>query len=99
MVHLTGPEGKEIQIESGTVRDGLEKLGVRKGAIAGLLNGKAVDFSKKVEEDGTLLPIFPDSEEGLEILRHSAAHLMAQAVSNLWPGTRYGVGPAIKDGF
>lgn len=99
MAHLMGPEGKEIQIESGTVRDGLEKLGVRKGAVAGLLNGEAVDFSRRVEEDGTLLPILPDSEEGLEILRHSAAHLMAQAVSNLYPGTRYGVGPAIKDGF
>ncbi len=99
MAHLRGPEDREIVVESGTVRDALEKMGVRKGAVAGLLNGKAVDLSRKAEEDGTLLPITADSEEGLEILRHSAAHLMAQAVSNLWPGTRYGVGPAIKDGF
>ena len=58
-----------------------------------------MDLSSEILESGDIAPIAADSEEGLDILRHSAAHLMAQAVSELYPGTRYGVGPSIKDGF
>jgi len=63
------------------------------------VNGKAVDLYRPLTESGSIEPIGPDSEEGLDILRHSAAHLMAQAVAEMYPGTRFGVGPAIRDGF
>lgn len=99
MYELKGPEGKVLAFESGSVGDALNKMGVKKGAVAANLNGRPVDLFAPVEESGDLSPIMGDSDEGLDILRHSAAHLMAQAVSVLYPGAKYGVGPSIKDGF
>ena len=99
MYELKGPEGKKLAFESGSVGDALNKMGAKKGAVAAKLNGRSVDLFAPVEESGDLSPILAGSEEGLDILRHSAAHLMAQAVSELYPGARYGVGPSIKDGF
>jgi len=99
MYELKEPGGKSVRLSSGSAGEALEKLGVKSGAVAAKLNGKAVDLSSEILESGDIAPIAADSEEGLDILRHSAAHLMAQAVSELYPGTRYGVGPSIKDGF
>ena len=99
MFELKEPGGKSVRLSSGAAGEALEKLGVKSGAVAAKLNGKAVDLSSEILESGDIAPIAADSEEGLDILRHSAAHLMAQAVSELYPGTRYGVGPSIKDGF
>jgi len=99
MYELKEPGGKSVRLSSGAAGEALEKLGVKSGAVAAKLNGKAVDLSSEILESGDIAPIAADSEEGLDILRHSAAHLMAQAVSELYPGTRYGVGPSIKDGF
>jgi len=99
MIELNGPDQKSVRIESATAGEALEKLGLRGGALAAMVNGKAVDLARHLTESGAIAPILPDSEEGLDILRHSAAHLMAQAVAEMYPGTRYGVGPAIKDGF
>ena len=99
MYELKGPEGKKLAFESGSIGDALNKMGAKKGAVAAKLNGRSVDLFAPVEESGDLSPILAGSEEGLDILRHSAAHLMAQAVSELYPGARYGVGPSIKDGF
>lgn len=99
MYALKEPGGKSIQLEEGTAAEALKKLGVISGAVAARLNGRAVDLFHPIGEGGEIAPIPADSEEGLDILRHSAAHLMAQAVEELFPGTRYGVGPSIKDGF
>lgn len=99
MYALKEPGGKSIQLEEGTAAEALKKLGVISGAVAARLNGRAVDLFHPIGEGGGIAPIPADSEEGLDILRHSAAHLMAQAVEELFPGTRYGVGPSIKDGF
>ena len=99
MYELKEPGGKTIQLEEGTAGEALKKLGVRSGAVAARLNGRAVDLFHPMGESGEIAPIPADSEEGLDILRHSAAHLMAQAVEELYPGTKYGVGPSIKDGF
>ncbi len=99
MFELKEPGGKIVRISSGTAGEALEKLGLKKGAVAAKLNGRAVDLSSEIRESGDIAPIAADSEEGLDILRHSTAHLMAQAVAELFPGTRYGVGPSIKDGF
>ncbi len=73
------------------------KLG--RDIIAARINGKLVDLSRLVEEDATLEPVPLESPEGLDILRHSTAHLMAQAVQSLYPGTQVTIGPTIEDGF
>ncbi|MDN5318437.1 MAG: threonyl-tRNA synthetase [Thermovirga sp.] len=70
-----------------------------KGAVAARFNGTLVDLHYKLTAGGFLEPVYIASEEGLEVLRHSASHLLAQAVKRLYPGTKLGIGPAIKDGF
>ena len=70
-----------------------------KKVIAANLNGELLDLSRIVNHGGNISAVTTDSAEGLEILRHSTAHLMAQAIERLYPGTHFGIGPAIKDGF
>ena len=67
--------------------------------IAAKVNGEIIDLSRVSEGAEGVEYISPESDEGLEIIRHSCAHLMAQAVERLYPGTHFGIGPAIKDGF
>src|SRR6202167_3737514 len=67
--------------------------------VAARVNGKLVDLSRPVEVDATIKPVKADSPDGLEVLRHSTAHLMAQAVQSLYPGTQVTIGPTIEDGF
>jgi threonyl-tRNA synthetase len=98
MARYAGPEGKNYEGDNTTPFDLFNEWGV-KGAIAAAVNGEAVDLYKNINGGGTILPITPESAEGLWILRHSASHLMAQAILRLYPGARFGVGPAIKDGF
>jgi threonyl-tRNA synthetase len=83
-------------------RDKAKELDVSKvlnDAIVAEFNGKFVDLSYTVTENGNLQFFTPQSGEGLETLRHSAAHIMAEAVLRLFPGTKLGIGPTIKDGF
>ena len=94
-----GSNGKQVEMARGTAGDALDALGLKKGALAAKIGECSVDLSRALEAGGDIAPILPDSEDGLDILRHSAAHLMAQAVAEMYPGTRYGVGPSIKDGF
>ena len=63
------------------------------------VGGEVVDCDKVFTEDTEFAPLFPDCEQGLELLRHSTAHLLAHAVLRLWPEAKFGIGPAIKDGF
>ncbi len=71
-----------------------------KNIIAAKLNGKPVDLNEKIQEDCVLEPIDINSSEGEEILRHSASHIMAQAVLHLFgKGVKYAIGPAIENGF
>jgi threonyl-tRNA synthetase len=67
--------------------------------IAARINGKLVDLSRGLEQDATVEAISVDSPAGLNVLRHSTAHLMAQAVQSLFPGTQVTIGPTIEDGF
>jgi threonyl-tRNA synthetase len=67
--------------------------------VAAKLNGRVVDFHTPVHESGHLELIPVDSKEGLAVLRHSTAHLMASAVMKLFPGTKLAIGPAIDEGF
>ena len=69
------------------------------GWIAAKLNGQLVDLARGVEEDAVLEGVGTDSPTALEILRHSAAHIMAQAVRSIFPEVRIAIGPAIENGF
>jgi threonyl-tRNA synthetase len=73
--------------------------GLARAALAGKLNGALVDSSYLIENDAQLAIITGRDDEALELLRHDAAHVMAQAVQELYPGTQVTIGPAIEDGF
>lgn len=102
MIQLTFPDGAVKEFERGTTTAdvaGSISPGLKKNALAGKLNGELIDFTRPIEEDGTIEIITPNSDEALEILRHSTAHLLAHAVHRLFPETKFGVGPVIENGF
>ena len=73
--------------------------GLARAALAGKVNGRLVDTSFTISEDSELQIVTPKSPEGLDILRHSTSHLMAQAVQELFPGAQVTIGPVIENGF
>jgi threonyl-tRNA synthetase len=73
--------------------------GLAKAALAGKVAGRMVDTSYTIADDSDLAIITAKSDEALELIRHDAAHVMAQAVQELYPGTQVTIGPAIEDGF
>ncbi len=99
------PEYKQINggsfsdVNALTAAQILKKMKKDKGAVAARINGEPRDLSFLVEEDAMVEPVKTDDPEGLDIIRHSTAHLLAQAVQNLFPGARFGIGPVIKDGY
>ncbi len=97
------PDGSERRYRAGTtVKDVAFDIGSRlgKAAIAGKVDGKLVDVDYPLENDVQLSIITVDSEEGLEIYRHSAAHIMAQAVKRIYgKDVKLAIGPSIEDGF
>ncbi len=89
--------GREETVEGGkTAREIFSMLGLNGDVIAAKLNGKEIDLSDKVD-NGTLEPIFLNSKEGIEILRHSAAHLLANAIVELFPNAKPTIGPPVED--
>ncbi len=80
------------------VRDVLNGIPSR-DLVAARVNGKLVDLTRKLDHDASVEPVLAESPEGLEVIRHSAAHLMAMAVQSLYPGTQVTIGPVIEDGF
>src|SRR5271166_5736143 len=67
--------------------------------VAARVNGKLVDLSRTIDTDAEVEPVAAESPEGVAVLRHSTAHLMAQAVQSMYPGTQVTIGPTIEDGF
>lgn len=99
-VRVTLSDGDPVEIRRGSrIYELASLLSVDGGIIAAKLNGSPVDLSRILDEDCSLEWISIDSPDGLEVLRHSTAHLMAQAVQNLFPGTQVTIGPTIQDGF
>ena len=101
-VKITLKDGSVREYEKGTsVLDITKDIsrGLAKNALAAKLNGQKVDLGAPVSEDSTLEIFTFDDEEGKTIYRHSTAHIMAQAVQKLFPGTKFGIGPAIADGY
>lgn len=102
MLKITLKDGSIREVEQGTsIADLAASIsrGLAKVAVAGKVNGDTKDLAYTLQEDSEVEILTIDSEEGLEVLRHSTAHLMAQAVQNLFPGTKLGIGPAIANGF
>jgi len=101
-VNITLPDGTEKAFPGPvTVAEVALSIGpgLAKAALAGKVDGKLVDTSFRIESDAELAVITPKSPEGLEILRHSTSHLMAQAVQELFPGAQVTIGPVIENGF
>ncbi|HLE88265.1 MAG TPA: threonine--tRNA ligase [Candidatus Brocadiaceae bacterium] len=102
MVKVTLPDGTKKEYKDNiTIGEVASNIGNRLGemALAGKASGVLVDLSFPIKEDISLSVITEDTEEGLEILRHSTAHIMAQAVNRLFPGAKLGIGPTIENGF
>ncbi len=96
------PDNSTIEVPEGsTAGDAAAVIGkgLARAAVAAEVNGEPVDLSHPLNEGDTLSIITADSEAGLEIMRHSAAHVLADAMMQLYPGTKLGIGPAITDGF
>ncbi len=101
MPTLSLPGGDRMDVEPGTeVQEVMDRINLPPGEyVAGKINGNWVDLYHEIEEDGEFELIPLESEDGLYILRHSTAHLTAQAVLRLFPGAKLGIGPPIDEGF
>jgi threonyl-tRNA synthetase len=102
MIHITFPDGTVKEFKKGTTTEEIAASispGLKKKAIAGKMNGNVVDLRRSLEEDGEIEIVMPETEEGLEVLRHSTAHLMAQAIKRLFKDVKLGIGPVIENGF
>jgi len=102
MPQVTLPDGSSRQFDQSiSVHDVAADIGagLAKAALAGKVNGQMVDTSFLIEQDSEVAIITAKSDEALELIRHDAAHVMAQAVQELFPGTQVTIGPAIEDGF
>jgi len=96
------PDGSSRKLPAGTlVSDVAEEISPRlaQAALAGVVDGKLVDLSYPLERDASVRIVTDKSPEALRLHRHSAAHLMAAAVTSLFPGTQCGIGPATDEGF
>ncbi len=101
-INIQFPDGNTKEFDKGTTTEDIAQSispGLRKKAVAGKFNGQLVDLTRPLEQDGAIEIITPGSEEALEVLRHSTAHLMAQALKRLYGDIKFGVGPVIEGGF
>ena len=102
MIKVTLKEGQTRELPEGvTAAQALKELGGAGDhqAVAALVDGEEADLSRGLERDCSIAPVWLDSPQGLEIMRHSAAHIMAEAVRELFPGVKVAIGPAIEAGF
>ncbi|QED48884.1 threonine--tRNA ligase [Cytobacillus dafuensis] len=102
VIKVSFPDGAVKEFPKGTTTEEIAASispGLKKKAIAGKVNGQMYDLRRPIEEDGAVEIITQDSAEALEVLRHSSAHLMAQAIKRLYKNVKLGVGPVIEGGF
>jgi threonyl-tRNA synthetase len=101
-ISVTLPDGSSKAVGAGsTVGDVAAAIGPKlaKAAVAGVVDGRTVDLSEPVEDGQEVAIVTADSDRGRHVLRHSTAHVLAEAVTALWPGAKYAIGPAIENGF
>ncbi len=102
MVKVKLPDGSIKEVPDGSSAGDVAAsigAGLAKAALAARINGNLVDLAAKVTDGCTLAIVTPKDEDGIEIMRHSAAHIMAEAICSLWPQTKLVYGPTVKDGF
>jgi threonyl-tRNA synthetase len=102
MIHVSLPDGSKKEIARGaSILELAQAIGPRlaRDAVAALVNGELRDVRDRLNEDATLTLVTQRTEQGLEVLRHTTTHVMAQAVKRLFPDAKLGIGPAIEDGF
>lgn len=102
MISVQLPDGSKKELEEGaSVLELAASIGPRlaQAALAGKVDGALVDIESVLPDGATVEIITDKSPEALDLLRHSTAHIMAEAVADLFPGTKFGIGPAIEDGF
>jgi threonyl-tRNA synthetase len=102
MAKVTLPDGKVMEVQDGlTAGQIAEKIGSKlaRDAVAAKINGQAADLSTPVSGQITFQVVTNDSKEGLEIMRHSCAHVMAEAICSIWPKVELVYGPTVEDGF
>ena len=101
-ITVTLPDGSSRELPAGArVRDVAESISPRlaKAALAGVVDGKLVDVTYPLDQDASVRIVTEQSPEALALYRHSTAHLLAAAVTNLFPGVQCGIGPATDEGF
>ncbi len=101
-ITVTLPDGSEREVEPGTTpADVAAAIAPRlaKAAVAAKADDEWIDLGRPLDHDVKLAIITPDTADGREVLRHSTAHVLAEAVTRLFPGAKYAIGPAIEDGF
>jgi len=101
-INITLPDGSSRSVPAGTpVRDVATQIspGLARAALAGIVDGRMVDLSYALDRDADVRIVTDRSPEALALTRHSTAHLMAAAVTQLFPGTQCGIGPATEEGF
>ena len=102
MAKVTLPDGNILEVTDGTTVQQLAQQigpGLAKAAIAAKINGQLVDLSTPINADAGIQIITFKDEEGLEVMRHSCAHVMADAICSIWPDTKLVYGPNVEDGF
>jgi threonyl-tRNA synthetase len=102
MINITLPDGSQKHFESEpTVQDVAASIGagLAKAALAGKVDGKLVDTSFKIDHDAKIEIVTEKSPDALDIIRHSTAHLLAQATQRLFPDTQVTIGPVVENGF
>ena len=102
MAKVTLPDGSTLEITAGTTAKQIARqIGpqLAKAAVAAKVNGQLVDLSTPITTDAAVRIITLKDDEGLEIIRHSCAHIMAEAICSIWPNTKLVYGPTVEDGF
>jgi len=102
VISVTLPDGSEREIAEGTTAADLASaIGSRlaQAAVVATVDGQEVDLSTELPDGAKVAIVTADSDAGRAVLRHSTAHVMAQAVRRLWPGAKYAIGPVIENGF
>ena len=101
-MNIVLPDGSVKELEEGaTVADVAASIGagLARAALAGIVNDTPVDLDAVVSDGDSVAIVTAKSDEGLELMRHSTAHLLAAALTDMYPGVKFGVGPAIENGF
>ncbi|MEN8233905.1 MAG: threonine--tRNA ligase [Actinomycetota bacterium] len=101
-IQLTLPDGSVRSYDDGTTGFDVASdigAGLARAAVAVAVDGETLDLTRPIDHDGAFSVVTENTEEGRAVLRHSAAHVMAQAVLGLFPGAKFAIGPPITDGF